>query len=200
MGGSAIHMHGGLPLHHFETEAQFERWIRSNFKETDGIWLAFAKKGTGVPSITYVEAREVAIRWGWIDGLKNKLDETHYVLRFTPRRKRSRWSQINREIAEGLIAEGRMEPSGLAEVEAARKDGRWAAAYPPASKIDLHPELRRALAEAPRAKQAFEGLSAANRYAILYSVHDARRDETRTRRIAKYVAMLEAGDVPHPDR
>src|SRR5690606_41691660 len=99
MGGSANHMHAGLALHYFETAAAFELWIRRHFKLTDGSWIACAKKARGVQSISYVEAREVAIRWGWIDGLKNRLSETHYVLRFTPRRAKSRWSQINREIA-----------------------------------------------------------------------------------------------------
>lgn len=192
--------HKGLPVLPFATKAAWARWLRSNHAKSDGLWIAFAKKGSGVASLTYEEAREVALAHGWIDGLKNARDETWYLLRFTPRRARSKWSKINREIAEQLIAAGAMKPAGLAQVEAAKADGRWDAAYDPPSTVQVHPELEAALARSAKARRALATISSANRFAILHQVHDAKRPDTRKRRIEKFVAMLERGEVPHPDR
>ncbi len=192
--------HKGLPLHAFETKAAWIAWLREHHTDEDGVWIKFAKKGSGIASITYAQAREGAIMYGWIDGLKNGFDETWYLLRFTPRRARSKWSLINREIAEDLIARKKMRKAGRAEVDAAKADGRWEAAYASPSKIQPHPELLAALGASPKAAAFFETISKANRYAILYQVHDAKRDATRARRIAKFIAMLEREEVPHPGR
>lgn len=137
---------------------------------------------------------------GWIDGLKNARDETWYLLRFTPRTRRSKWSKINREIVEQLMAAGAMHPAGLAQVDAARADGRWDDAYDPPSRIEPHPDFVKALEGSPRARRFFATVSGANRYAVLYRVHDAKRESTRARRIAELVAMLERGEVLYPDR
>lgn len=192
--------HEGLPVLPFATQAAWARWLQRSHAKAEGVWIAFAKKGTGVASVSYEEARDVALAHGWIDGLKNARDETWYLIRFTPRRARSKWSKINREIAEQLIAAGTMKPAGLAQVEAAKADGRWAAAYDSPSKMELHPELASALERSPKAKAFFATISAANRYSFLHQVHDAKREETRKRRIEKFVAMLERGEVPHPGR
>jgi uncharacterized protein YdeI (YjbR/CyaY-like superfamily) len=193
-------LHQGLPVLPFASKAAWARWLQRNHAKLEGLWIAFAKKGTGVASVSYEEAREVALVWGWIDGLKHARDETWYLLRFTPRRARSKWSKINREIVEQLIAAGKMKPPGLAQVEAAKADGRWDAAYDSPSKMQMHPDFAAALERSPKAKAAFAEVSAANRYAFLHQVHDAKREETRRRRIEKFVAMLERSDVLHPDR
>ncbi|MCA9711399.1 MAG: YdeI/OmpD-associated family protein [Myxococcales bacterium] len=193
-------LHKGLPIAGFETVRQWRAWLRRNHDGCEGLWVRLAKKGAGVRSIGYEEARDHAIAYGWIDGLKNALDERYYAIRFTPRRKRSKWSQINRDIAERLIASGEMEAPGLAQVEAARRDGRWEAAYAGAATIEVHPELERALKANAAARKFFVTVSRANRYAILLQVHEAKRPETRARRIEKFVGMLARGEVPYPDR
>jgi uncharacterized protein YdeI (YjbR/CyaY-like superfamily) len=146
------------------------------------------------------EALEIALCYGWIDGQRKALDEEYFLQRFTPRRRRSRWSKINRDSATALIEQGRMRPAGLAEVERAKADGRWAAAYDSSSKIQPTPELLAALDSNPKAKALFEQLDRQNRYAILYRVHDAKRPETRTRRIETFVDMLSRGETPYPRR
>lgn len=193
-----MEQHKGLAVLPFATKAAWARWLRSNHAKADGLWIELAKKGAGVASLTYEEAREVAIAYGWIDGLKNGKDESFFRIRFTPRRARSKWSQINREIAKELITAGKMKPPGMAQVEAAKADGRWAAAYGSATNIELHPDFERALARSPKAKAFFATISGTNRYAFLYRVHDAKREETRQRRIEQFVAMLERGEVLHP--
>ncbi|HEX2085326.1 MAG TPA: YdeI/OmpD-associated family protein [Solirubrobacteraceae bacterium] len=150
-----------------------------------------------MPSVGFVEAIEVALCFGWIDGKRQRGEEEGWFRqRFTPRRARSKWSQINRERAEALIAAGRMRPAGLAEVERAKADDRWENAYPPPSRIQAPGDLRAALDASPAAAEAFAGLTASQRYSVLYRVHDARRPETRARRIATFVAMLERGERP----
>ena len=187
-----------LPLLAHKSQAAFDTWLAKYHDSDDGAWIKFAKKASKHKSISYVEAREAAIIYGWIDGLINAFDDDFSVRRFTRRRKRSKWSQINRDIAQTLIDEGRMVASGQAQVDAAKADGRWAAAYPPASKMTVPADLTAALALSDQARLAFKGLSAANRYAVLYALYDAQRPATRERRIKKFVAMLAAGDVPHP--
>ena len=193
-------MHKGLPISPFSTVKQWRTWLRRNHASAGGVWVKLAKKGTGIRSISYEEARDHAIAFGWIDGLKNAIDESYYAIRMTPRTKRSKWSQINRDVADRLIASGEMEPAGLVQVEAARADGRWDAAYAGASTIQVHPDLQRALEHNAEARAFFETISGANRFAILYQVQDAKRPETRARRIDKYIQMLEQHEVPHPDR
>jgi uncharacterized protein YdeI (YjbR/CyaY-like superfamily) len=185
-----------LPVKSFSSQAFFERWLERNHGRQDGIWVKFAKKGTGVKSVTYAEAVRVALSFGWIDGQSKGLDETYYLQRFTPRRARSKWSKINRAAAERMIIAGEMKPSGLAEVERAKADGRWAAAYDSSRTATVPPDLRRELDRRAKAREAFDGLTGSQRYAILYAIQDAKKPETRERRIAKFVARLEAGEKP----
>lgn len=187
----------GDPVKRFATQAAFERWLERNCDKADCLWIQFAKKGSGHRSIVFAEALDVALCFGWIDGQTARLDDDWYLQRFTPRRKRSKWSQINTQNAERLIAEGRMRPPGMAQVEAAKADGRWDAAYPPPSKISVPPDLEAALAAAPRAAEFFKTLDSTNRYAVLYRIEDAKRPETRARRIKQFVEMLDRGETLH---
>ena len=175
----------------FASAAAFEAWLADEHATSDGIWIEFAKKGNPTPSVTYAEAVEVALCFGWIDGqLKKGEEEGWYRQRFTPRRPRSKWSLINRERAEALIAAGRMRPAGLAEVERAKDDGRWAEAYPPPSRMEVPDDLQAALDASPAAAAAFAELPGSRRYGVLYRIHDAKRPETRARRIAALVEKL----------
>ena len=159
--------------------------------------MKFAKKGTGVTTVTYAEALEVALCYGWIDAQVKRLDETYYLQRFTPRRARSKWSKINRESATRLIESGMMRPPGLAEVERAKADGRWDAAYDNPASATVPEDFERALARNKKAREFFATLSSANRYAILYRIQDAKRPETRARRITQLVEMLARGEKFH---
>jgi uncharacterized protein YdeI (YjbR/CyaY-like superfamily) len=188
----------GLPILPFASAAAWEGWLEEHHADADGVWIRMAKKGSGVESVRYPEVLESALCFGWIDGRREAHDERFFLQRYTPRRVRSRWSRINRETAERLVEEGRMRPAGLAEVERARADGRWEAAYESAARIQVPDDLRRELDARPEAKAFFEGLSSQNRYAILYRLHDAKRPETRARRLETFVAMLEAGETIHP--
>jgi uncharacterized protein YdeI (YjbR/CyaY-like superfamily) len=162
------------------------------------VWLKIAKKGAGIDSVSYAEALEVALCYGWIDGQKGRFDDEHWLQRFTARKAASRWSKINRDKATELIERGEMRPAGLREVERAKADGRWDAAYAGQGTATVPDDLRRALDANDRARAFFATLDAANRYAILYRVQDAKKPETRARRIAKYVAMLAEHDTIHP--
>lgn len=186
-----------LPVLLFPGPAELETWLEENHASSQGLWLKIAKKGAGEKSVTYGEALELALCFGWIDSQKRALDETHFLQRFTPRRPRGRWSRINREKAEALIAAGEMRPAGLAEVEAARADGRWEAAYEGQRTAQVPPDLRRELDANPPAKEFFAGLDSANRYAIVYRLEEAKKPETRQRRLRKFVAMLERGEKIH---
>jgi uncharacterized protein YdeI (YjbR/CyaY-like superfamily) len=183
-----------LPQLPFASAAAWEAWLEDNHA-CDGVWIKMAKKGAGIDSVRYPEVLESALCFGWIDGRREALDERYFLQRFTPRRPRSRWSRINRDTAERLIAEGRMRPQGLAEVERARGDGRWAAAYEGQRSSAVPDDLQRELDARPGAKAFFAELSSQNRYAIVYRLQDAKRPETRARRLAKFVAMLEAGET-----
>jgi uncharacterized protein YdeI (YjbR/CyaY-like superfamily) len=182
----------------FDSERAWQDWLAENHETSAGIWLKIAKKGADAATVSYPEALEAALCFGWIDGQKGPLDDTHWLQRFTPRRARSKWSRINREKAETLIAAGRMRPAGLGEVEAARADGRWDAAYEGQRTAAVPPDLAAALAADPEAEAFFSTLSSANRYAVLYRVGEARRPQTRARRIEKFVAMLAAHQTIHP--
>ncbi len=190
----------GSPLRAFATVQHWRAWLERHHDQCKALWVKLAKKGSDVRSISYEEARDHAIAFGWIDGLKNALDDRFYVIRFTPRSKRSKWSKVNREVAEQLIAARQMSAPGLEQVEAARQDGRWAAAYSGAATIEMHPDLEQALKANPAAQRFFATVKGANRYSILYRVQDAKRPQTRARRIETLVAMLERGEVPHPGR
>ena len=182
----------------FASVAEWEAWLREHHASAPGVWIRFARKGSGIASVTYMEALQEALRFGWIDGQARGVDESWYEQRFTPRRARSIWSKRNREFALALIEAGRMEPAGLREVERAKADGRWDAAYEGPRRMQVPDDLRRALDASPRAAEAFAQLNAQNRYAILYRLQDAKRPQTRERRLAKFVAMLEAGETIYP--
>lgn len=185
-----------LPVKHFEDAAAFEAWLEKN-ASTAGLWLKIAKKGSGIASVTYAEALDVALCHGWIDGQKKGLDEAFFLQRFTPRRPRSLWSKINIGHAERLIAAGRMRAGGLKEIEAAKADGRWDAAYAGASTMEVPPELAAALAKNRKAQAFFDTLDKTNRYAVCWRVQTAVKAETRAARAEKLVAMLARGEKIH---
>jgi uncharacterized protein YdeI (YjbR/CyaY-like superfamily) len=187
-----------LPVVFFESPEAWERWLDENHASSAGAWVKIAKKGSGLATVAYPEVLELAIAYGWIDGQRKALDDRHFLQRFTPRKPRSRWSKINRETAGRLIASGRMKPAGQAEVERAKADGRWDAAYESQRTATIPEDLARALDENPKARELFERLGSQNRYAILYRVGDAKRPETRARRIAQFVQMLNEGKMPYP--
>lgn len=185
-----------LPIAVFDTPRDMEGWLEEN-SASDGAWLKIAKKGSGATTVSYAEALEVALCFGWIDSQKQGFDERYFLQRFTPRRPRGRWSRINREKAEELIAAGRMRSAGLAEVEAAKADGRWDAAYEGQRTALVPDDLQRELEASPAAAEFFAKLDSANRYAILYRLDEAKKSETRERRLRKYVEMLERGEKIH---
>jgi uncharacterized protein YdeI (YjbR/CyaY-like superfamily) len=186
-----------LPIVLFTTPAELEAWMEKDGAGSDGVWLQIAKKGSGVESVSYAEALEVALCFGWIDSQKRGFDERRFLQRFTPRRPRGRWSKINRKKAEDLIEAGRMRPVGMAEVEAAKADGRWEAAYEGQRTADVPADLQRELDSRPAAREFFARLDSANRYAIVYRLGEAKRHETRERRLRKFVEMLERGEKIH---
>jgi uncharacterized protein YdeI (YjbR/CyaY-like superfamily) len=182
----------------FASVSEWEAWLRANHDSAPGVWIRFARKGSGVASVTYMEALQEALRFGWIDGQARSVDESWYEQRFTPRRARSIWSKRNRGFAEALIEAGRMEPAGLREVERAKADGRWDAAYDAPSTATVPDDLRAALDAAPEAAAFFATLNAQNRYSILHRIQTAKRAETRARRIETFVAMLARGETLYP--
>ena len=180
---------------------EWRAWLREHHGDPAGVWLVLAKKGTVEPtSLTYDQALEEALCHGWIDGQVGRRDEATYRQRFTPRRPRSTWSKRNTGLAERLVAEGRMHPAGVAELERAKADGRWEAAYAGAADIEVPPDLAAALAAEPKAQAMFEALSGQNRYAVLYRIATAKRADTRARRIEQLVAMLARGETVHPQK
>lgn len=185
------------PILPFASKAKFAAWLKKEHARSDGLWLKIAKKNSGIPTVSYLEAVDVALCYGWIDGLKRGFDDSYFLQRFTPRRKASTWSQINVEKAEALIADGLMQPAGLAEVERAKADGRWESAYAGQRTATVPDDLQAALDANPKAKEFFATINGANRFAIIYRVGDAKRPETRAKRIKEYVAMLERGETIH---
>ncbi len=182
----------------FESAEAWEAWLAEHHEQIDGVWLKFAKKGTGIPSVSYAEALDVALCYGWIDGQSRRLDETWYVQRFTPRRARSMWSKRNRERVAALIAAGRMRRAGFREIERAKADGCWEAAYDSPATATVPDDLQAALNENPAAAESFAGLDRQNRYAILHRVQTPAKPETRARRIAKLVEQLARGEKLYP--
>jgi len=185
-----------LPVKSFKDAAAFEKWLEKNTSAA-GLWLKIAKKGSGIASITYAEALDVALCHGWIDGQKNAFDDEFFLQRFTPRRARSLWSKNNIAHVERLVAAGRMRAAGLREVEAAKADGRWDAAYHGAAKMEVPPELAAALAKNRKAKAFFDELDKTNRYAFCWRVQSALKPETKAVRVEKLVAMLARGEKIH---
>jgi len=187
----------GLPVLTFRDSESFEEWLARQPADAGGAWLKFSKRSASEPGLAKGEAIDAALCHGWIDGQLDKYDDKYWLVRFTPRKARSKWSQVNQRRAIELLAEGRMRKSGLAQIEAAKADGRWAAAYAPASSAMVPPDLQDALNANPRAAKFFATLKGANRYAILYRIGSVKRPETRARKIAQYVAMLERGETIH---
>jgi uncharacterized protein YdeI (YjbR/CyaY-like superfamily) len=182
----------------FADAAEWEAWLEAHHAHATELWLKLAKQGSAHVTVSQAEALESAICFGWIDGKVGRLDDDHFLQRFTPRTARSRWSKLNCAKAEALIAQGRMRPAGLREVERAKADGRWDAAYAGARTIEVPDDLRRELDARPDAAEFFAALDSQNRYAILYRLQDAKKPETRARRLQRFVAMLEAGETIHP--
>ena len=189
---------GEPPVVSFPTQSAWAAWLSEHHTDPVGVWLKLERKGASPAPLTHPEALEAAISHGWIDGTRKRLDDRHYIQRFTPRRPRSRWSKINRAKAEELIERGEMAPAGLAEVARARADGRWDAAYDGQRTMAVPDDLRAALDRVPAAAALFAELDSRNRYSILYRVGEAKKAETRARRIEKFVAMLAAGETLYP--
>jgi uncharacterized protein YdeI (YjbR/CyaY-like superfamily) len=184
----------------FATSADFERWLAKHHDKAPVVWIKYAKKGSGEPSLTWTEAVDVALCYGWIDGQSKSLDERYYIQRFTPRGAASKWSKINRDRVARLIKDGRMRPAGLAEVDRAKADGRWDAAYDSPKTAAVPDDLARALQQNPTAKAAFAKLDATNRYAILHRLQTTKQPLTRARKIKTFVTMLEASKTLYPVR
>ena len=189
-----------LPVLAFASSAEWEAWLAAQPATSKGVWLKLAKAASGIPSVSKQEAIDGALCHGWIDGQLDKFDADHWLIRFTPRRPNGVWSRINREWALVLIELGRMRPAGLKEIERAKHDGRWEAAYAQQSKATVPDDLQSALDRKPAAKRHFEKLDSHNRYAILYRVQGAKKPETRAQRIEKYVTMLARGETIYPKK
>ncbi|EDX26694.1 conserved hypothetical protein [Streptomyces sp. Mg1] len=182
----------------FESPSQWEEWLDEHHETEPGMWVRIAKKASGLRSITYAEALDVAICFGWIDSQRDKVDDLYWQQRFTPRTKKSPWSQVNRERVERLEAEGAIRPAGRREIEAAKADGRWDAAYASQSKMTVPDDLETALRENDAAADFFATLDSKNRYAILYRIQSAKKAETRAQRIEKFVTMLANNEKIYP--
>jgi uncharacterized protein YdeI (YjbR/CyaY-like superfamily) len=187
-----------LPVLPLETASDWERWLREHCDESPGVWLKLGKQGKGVPVIPYADVLDAALCHGWIDGQRRALDDTHFLQKFTPRRPRSAWSKRNREHVERLTKAGRMQPPGVRQVELAKADGRWDAAYDGYRSASVPDDLQRELDSRPAAAEFFSTLNSQNRYAILYRIQTAKKPETRARRINQFVEMLEAGEKLYP--
>jgi uncharacterized protein YdeI (YjbR/CyaY-like superfamily) len=182
-----------LPVVRCPTERDWEAWLTDQAADSPGAWLQITKKGREPATITYGQALEIAICFGWIDGQKRSHDDSSWLQRFTPRGPRSKWSQINREKAQKLIADRRMRPVGQAQVDAAKADGRWEAAYEPQARATVPSDLQEALDTHQSAKRFFETLTGARRYAFLYRLHNVKTPQARKRRIASYIELLAEG-------
>jgi uncharacterized protein YdeI (YjbR/CyaY-like superfamily) len=179
----------------FASKAEFRAWLAENHAISDGVWVKIAKKGTGVESVAVTETLDVSLCFGWIDGQRKAFDEIYFLQKYTPRRSRSKWSKRNVGLVAKLIEAGEMHAAGHAEIERAKADGRWEAAYDSAANIQVPPDLQAELDARPDAAAAFAALNSANRYSILFRLHDAKKPETRARRLEKFVAMLERGET-----
>ena len=177
---------------------EWDEWLAQNHETARGVFLKIAKKQTGIECARYPEVLETALSYGWIDHIRKPLDDTYFLQRFTPRGKRSKWSQVNRDKAIKLIESGRMKPAGMREVERAKADGRWDAAYEPQSRATIPDDLEAAFDANPKAREFFETLNSQNRYAVLYRIRDAKKPETRARRVAQFVEMLARGEKLYP--
>ena len=179
-----------LPIISFATQQDWEAWLKVHHADTRGMWLKIAKKDTGIPSLSYAEAVESALCYGWIDGQKASCDDQYWLQKFTPRSPKSRWSQVNCDKATALLASDRMQPAGRRQVEEAQADGRWEAAYASQSKISIPDDFQRELDDNQQAQEFFTTLNSVNRYAILFRIHTAKKPATRSARIQKFIEML----------
>ncbi len=195
---SSLNSLSDLPVLPFERQKDWTVWLDKNHAKSSGVWLKLAKKASGITSVTYDEALEVALCYGWIDGQKRSYDGTSWLQKFTPRGPKSIWSKINTEKAQRLIESGRMKAAGLKAVESARNDGRWDAAYSSQSKAAVPDDLQAELDRSAKAKAFFATLDSRNRYAILHRIHTAKKAETRTKRIEQFVRMLEKKEKIYP--
>jgi uncharacterized protein YdeI (YjbR/CyaY-like superfamily) len=182
----------------FKSQQAWDAWLTSQPAQSKGLWLKLAKKSSGVASVSRQEAIDTALCHGWIDGQLDSFDDDYWLIRFTPRQSTSKWSEKNRARALQLVELKRMRPAGLNEIERAKKDGRWEAAYAPQSTAQVPDDLHAALAKNKKAKSFFETLDSTNRYAILHRIHNAKKAETRTARIEKFVTMLIEGKTIYP--
>ena len=189
-----------LPTEQFDDQASWDQWLALHGAASPGVWLKIAKATARRATVTKQQAIETAIGHGWIDGQLSAFDAEYFLVRFTPRKSGSKWSALNVETAERLIWENRVKPAGLREIEAAKSDGRWASAYVGQRMAEPPADLLQALRASPKAKREFDALDRANRYAIIYRVQDAKKAETRAKRIVAYIAMLEGGQTLHPKR
>ncbi len=189
-----------LPMMLFDSPQQWEDWLKVHHAISPGIRLQIAKKGTGKQSVSYDQALDVALCYGWIDGQKQALDDTYWLQRFTPRRSKSVWSKVNTEKAAALIAQGRMQPAGLKAIEAAKQDGRWEAAYESQGRAVVPDDFQAELDNNPEAKAFFATLNSVNRYAICYRIQTAKKPETRRARIAKFITMLNEKQTIYPQK
>ena len=187
-----------LPIIAFESAEAWEQWLEEHHTSAPGVWLKLARKASGKPSVTYVEAVHVALCFGWMDGQAQKFDADYSLQRFTPRRPKSAWSQINRERADALIAQGKMRAAGLREVERAKADGRWDAAYASPSRMEVPEDFQTALDANPAAAEFFATLNSTNRYAFLYRITAAKKPEMRQKRIVQFIAMLANREKIYP--
>jgi uncharacterized protein YdeI (YjbR/CyaY-like superfamily) len=187
-----------LPVISFVSRDTWESWLADHHAISNGLWLKIAKKGSGIGTVSYPEALDVALCYGWIDGQKDRFDDDYWLQRFTPRRPRSKWSKVNCGKAAKLMETGQMKPAGLREVEQAKADGRWDAAYESQRTATVPDDLRQELEKNPKAREFFSTLDSANRYAILYRIEDAKTPDARTRRIEKVIAMLNEEKKFHP--
>ena len=181
----------------FKTRTDFADWLEKHRKTSPALWVRIARKGSGIKSITYAEGVEVALCYGWIDAQKLPESETAWLQRFMPRRSRSIWSKVNREKALALVANGQMTQAGLVEIERAKTDGRWEAAYDSQAGASVPPDFEEALERHPKAKAFFKSISAANRYAITWRLQTAKKAETRAKRMRRFIEMLEKGETLH---
>lgn len=183
-----------LPIMAFARQQDWEQWLAQHHADSPGVWMQIAKKASGIKSVNYAEAVDVALCYGWIDGQSKKYDESSWIQKFTPRSPRSIWSKVNQEKVAALIASGKMQPAGLAEIERAKQDGRWEAAYDSPSRATVPEDLQAELDKHPQASAFFATLNSQNRYAILFRIQTAKKPETRARRIQQFIEMLEKGE------
>jgi len=194
---SSMEMHKDLPVYLFTTPKEWEEWLGENYDKASAIWLKFAKKNTGAVSITYEESLEIALCYGWIDGLINKFDEKYYLTRFSPRKPQSIWSKTNRSAVEKLIKEGKMQPAGLVTIENAKAHGRWEGAYESSKEMKVPDDFLTELAKDKKAEEFFQSLNRANTYAIAWRLQTAHKPETRAKRMEKLLEMLKRGEKLH---